>query len=606
MVLGRDIIVSSLVKNDIGIVFTVSGGAIVPLLDSLSIEPRIRVIMCQHEQSAAMAAEGYYRTNEKMAAVLVTSGPGAQNILNGICGCFYDSIPALFITGNVNTKESISSLSCAPRQRGFQEMPVIESFSSFCVFAKKVTTIKNLSAIMERAIITAKTSRFGPSLIDIPVNFQMASIEITPTDFLPDNNGDELLKNTILNGNYNNFAQKVIELIQTSKRPLILIGGGVRAAKAFNAAQHFILNSKIPCVTTWGAKDFTIQENPLLTIGHIGVYGSRTANLAVQTCDALIIIGARLDTRQTGGNVATFASSAKKIYVDIDQEEILKLKDIGIILSSSFRLDAHKALDSLNKNCELFTNSDYSAWHKQITCWESRFNQHDYDEKYIQVGNPYIFFSTLTEILPLDVVIVCDTGANMVTAMQEIRIKHGQRMFSNLGNSSMGYSIPSAIGAAFAAPHKTIISIIGDGGAQMNIQELKTIVDYNLNIKIIIMNNQGYALIQQFQDSYFDSRHACTKYSNINFVSLAAAYGMKSEYVFVNDSREIVKNKLKNMFFNTGPFLLDIALSQNSHVIPKLEFGNALENMTPFVDELETCGISLTPKILKKGWVQVD
>ena len=321
--LACDLIVDILLKRGIDAFFVITGGAIVPLIDALGRRQgadSFKMIPFQHEQAAAMAAEGYWRETGRLAAVIVTSGPGIQNVLNGLCGCFYDSIPMLVVSGQVNTSESLDSISSCPRQRGFQEMPVVESFKHFCVYAKKLMYVNDLSGreifdSFNSAITAATTPRFGPALIDLPVNIQMAEIPSTTTDTFhttnlvsfkppaPSSDSEVCLIEIIF--------PRLLEMLSAAERPLIIFGAGVRASSSCHLARTLVEQLDVPFCLTSAAKDL-FEDTHHLNCGSHGVYGSRAANIVVQNCDVLFILGSRLDTRQTGGSLPKFAQLQRK------------------------------------------------------------------------------------------------------------------------------------------------------------------------------------------------------------------------------------------------------------------------------------------------------
>jgi len=335
-------LIDSLVYNNIDTFFLVTGGAIAPVVDYIGQHPKTKHYCFQHEQSAAMAAETYFRTSGKLGVVLSTSGPGAQNLLNGICGCWYESIPCLFITGQVSTYESIDCIESNPRQLGFQEMPVVESFKPFTKFIKKLTSNNDLNQTLKQAIETCFTGRFGPSLLDIPMDIQNRPLENT-----------SLIKfntyNPIVDKDLENKIKNINIKIKESKRPLLLIGHGVRLSNSMDEMLMLVNKLNIPFVVSWGGFDSVPHDHPLF-IGDIGVYGSRGGNFAIQNCDLLLSIGSRLDTRQTGGDLKIFSRESYKIMVDIDENEIKKGRGLNINLPVV--CDAKIFINHLFGSCE--------------------------------------------------------------------------------------------------------------------------------------------------------------------------------------------------------------------------------------------------------------
>ena len=558
-----DYIINALYNNGIDTYFVITGGAIVPFINAIANNPKVKYYCFQHEQSAAMAAEGYYKSSGKIACVAVTSGPGVQNLLNGVCGCWYDSIPAFFITGQVNTAEDLSNFLSKPRQAGFQEMPVTELFGHVTKKSLHVETVDTINDTLKNLLSELTNPRFGPVLMDLPVNIQMSNM---PTD--TPKPPYHFLWPTKTNTKYD-----LTPFINESKRPLIIFGHGVKLAGVVSEAMNLVESTNIPFVVSWGAFDICGTDHTL-RIGSHGVYGDRCANYAVQNADLLIIIGSRLDSRQTGGNGSLFSKHSKKVMVDVDLNEIEKLPERNIHID-------HSICTNLK---EFFINLQNSSIQTQFTDWKDILNgwKTIYGEELTRKGDSavYDYLNEFFRNLPNDSIVIPDQGGNLVWTMQSAKIKNNHKLFTNYGNSSMGFALPCAIGAAIGSPNKKVFCIDGDGGFQMNIQELLTVKKYNLNIGIIILNNNGYGIIKQFQDSYFDSKYIATDKSEVfgdevNFVKIAEAYGVKT--------------------------LTDVPIPETQKIYPKLEFGNSLENMTPYIDFECDMIVDVPPK-KSLGW----
>ena len=566
-----DYIIETLYLNGIDTYFVITGGAIVPFINAIAQNPKVKYYCFQHEQSAAMAAEGYYRASGKTAGVVVTSGPGVQNILNGVCGCWYDSIPAFFISGQVNTKEDLSNFKSKPRQTGFQEMPVAKLFEDVVKKSLYVPQLSHVGVILRELLLDLKTPRYGPVLMDLPVNLQMSSIEdVEPFEVVP-----HLQLGTT--------SYDISSYIHDSKRPVVIFGHGVKLAGAEKEAMKFIKHTKIPFLVSWGAFDICATDHPL-RIGSPGVYGDRVANYAIQNADLVISIGSRLDSRQIGGSGPMFSVHSKKIMVDIDTEEINKMPEKGVKIDLSIVSDAKNFFDNAIIGVPLGDGTGWDdtpitrrlLWTQKINEWKQKYSEEKSREGDSVV---YDYLNGLFKSLPDDCIIIPDQGGNLVWTMQSAILKEGQKLFTNFGNSSMGYALPAAIGAAIGSGKK-IYCIDGDGGFQMNIQELLTVKKYDLPIEIIILNNNGYGIIKQFQDSYFNSNYVATSKSevfggDVDFVKIAEAYGVKT--------------------------LQDITIPETQKIYPKLEFGNSLENMTPYIDFEEDMVVPVPPK-KKLGW----
>ena len=554
-----DYIIETLYLNGIDTYFVITGGAIVPFINAIAKNPKVKYYCFQHEQSAAMAAEGYYRSCGKIAGVCVTSGPGVQNILNGVCGCWYDSVPAFFISGQVNTAEDLSNFVSKPRQTGFQEMPVADMFRDVTKESLHVPDVSKIKDILSELLISVKTPRFGPVLMDLPVNLQMSSVE-------------GLHPFTVTFFKYNQkHTYDISRYIKDSKRPLVIFGHGVKLAGATKEALDFVEKNGIPFLVSWGAFDICRTDHPL-RLGSPGVYGDRYANYAIQNADLLISIGSRLDSRQIGGNAALFSKHSKKIMVDIDDHEITKMGEKGINID--FRINEN-AKDFL-QNVITGQVPNVEQWLINLKLWKSKYGVEKDREGDSAV---YDYLRDLFDKIEDDCIVIPDQGGNLVWTMQSAKLKEGQKLFTNFGNSSMGFALPAAIGAAIGS-RKKVYCIDGDGGFQMNVQELLTVKKYDLPIEIIILNNSGYGIIKQFQDSYFDSKYTATSKSDVfgdevDFVKIAEAYGVKT--------------------------LQDIPIPETQKIYPKLEFGNSLENMTPYIDFESDMFVPVPPK-KKLGW----
>jgi acetolactate synthase-1/2/3 large subunit len=560
-----DYIIETLYLNGIDTYFVITGGAIVPFINAISRNPKVKYYCFQHEQSAAMAAEGYYRASGKTAGVVVTSGPGVQNILNGVCGCWYDSVPAFFISGQVNTKEDLSNFKSKPRQTGFQEMPVAKMFEDVTKKSLHVPELSQLEGALKELLTELKTPRYGPVLMDLPVNLQMSSIENVDI-------------NLITHSRRVTPRYDISEYLYKSKRPVVVFGHGVKLAGAEKEAMKFIEKTGIPFLVSWGAFDLCASDHPL-RVGSPGVYGDRVSNYVIQNADLIISVGSRLDSRQIGGSGPMFSRYSKKIMVDVDIEEINKMPEKEVKIDLGIVSDAKNFFDSVIVD----GYSDDDTMGTRIELWVSRINQWKqvYGEEKTREGDSavYDYLDEFFKDLPDDCIVIPDQGGNLVWTMQSAKLKEGQKLFTNFGNSSMGFALPCAIGAAIGSGKK-VYCIDGDGGFQMNIQELLTVKKYDLPVEIIILNNSGYGIIKQFQDSYFDSKYVATSKSDVfgdevDFVKIAEAYGVKT--------------------------LRDIPIPETQKIYPKLEFGNSLENMTPYIDFEKDMIVPVPPK-KKLGW----
>jgi acetolactate synthase-1/2/3 large subunit len=483
-----DYVINTLAAEGVTHIFEVCGGALGHLLDSLYGRNDIHTVSMHHEMAAAIAAEGYARASENMGVAMATSGPGATNLITGIGSCYFDSIPCLFITGQVNTYEY--KFKKPVRQIGFQETDIVSIVKPIVKNAVLVTEPQDTQKIVEKSIIIAKTGRPGPVLIDLPLDIQRSTIGPCAVRKFHSSEGvvpDEKL------------IKKIKSLIESSSRPLILSGGGVRSSKATKELFEFAHSANIPVVVSLMGLD-SFPHDDQRYIGMIGTYGNRYANLAIANADLIIALGTRFDTRQTGTKPETFARAAKIIHVDIDAHELnSKIKaDLPI------NMDIRTFLRMLNLNNGNFAKKNYSSWFEWIKQCKMKYSENC--SSYEKSISPHHFLREVSKALPEDAIICVDVGQNQMWAAQIIEVKKNQRFLTQGGMASIGSALPMAIGAAFAKPHTMVIVITGDGGFQLNSQELQTVYHHNLPVKIILFNNSGYGMIRQFQQQYFGGR----------------------------------------------------------------------------------------------------
>ena len=559
-----DYVINRLAAEGITHIFEVCGGALSHLLDSLYGRTDIKAVSMHHEMAAAIAAEGYSRASGNLGVAMATSGPGATNLLTGIGSCYFDSIPCLFITGQVNTYEY--KFTKPVRQIGFQETDIVNIVKPIVKCAFLVSDPEDISKILERSIHLAKKGRPGPVLLDLPLNIQRADIEISMTETGKNETpGSDRLDKKLFD--------EINSLVESASRPIILAGGGVRSAKASEELLEFAHMTGIPVVVSLMGLDAFPHDDPLF-IGMIGTYGNRYANLAVANSDVLIALGTRFDTRQTGTKPETFARGAIKIHVDIDTWEL----NNKIIVEYPIQADIREFLSSFILSHQVRPTGKLSGWYDAINAFKAKFPTVSVSEP--DQINPYVFFKQLSLILPEHAIICADVGQNQMWAAQTIEIKKNQRFFTQGGMASIGSALPMAIGASFAAPGRKIIVIVGDGGFQLNIQELQTVVHHSLPIKIILLNNSGYGMIRQFQEQYFDSRFQSSVigYSNPDFQKVVGAYAIGTRKI--SSMREVLP-ALESLLSDFRPGFLEVIIDEKFRVIPKLAVNKPVEDQEP-------------------------
>jgi len=575
-------ILKFLTSKNVKDVFLMTGGAISFAVDAFSKNKNIKYTCVAHEQSAAMMADAYSRCDKGFGATMVTSGPGAQNLITGIACSWFDSVPVIHISGQVNKFELSSSNKTTKkvRQIGFQETDIVSMIKPITKFSYQLKNSNEIKYILEKAFYIANEGRAGPVLIDIPMNFQKEKIDLTKLRSFK----KPKMKNS--NIKIKKDVHKIQKLLIKSKRAVLILGGGLRMSRAVNELEKFLNKINVPIVTTWSGLD-VIDFNHNNYIGCIGVYGSRAANFAVQNADLVLNFGSRLDTRVTGGKPETFARSAKIISIDIDKYELNKKRGLNVYLK--INQDLKSFISFLNLKSTNFKYSASSVWMNTCKKWKSSYpnviSTYGKQKKYV---NPYFFIERLSDKLNNKDIIVPDSGGNLTWTIQSFKIKKGQRLFSAYGNSPMGYALPAALGASLANNKQRVICIEGDGGIQINIQELQTMVSNNIPVKLFIINNNGYGIIKQFQELYLGGRYEATIPSkgvtNPNFKKISNAYGIN--YTEIKNNKEIDK-VLKKVLKSKKPEFINVIIDSNQKIIPKLQFGKPIEDLSPLLPRSE-------------------
>jgi len=568
----------------------ITGGAITFIVDAFSRNKKIEYIDCGHEQASAMMADAYSRLGPNFSATMATSGPGATNLLTGIACSWFDSVPGIHICGQVNTHEMSGAVKSTKkvRQVGFQETDIVSMAKPITKFAYRIKSEKEIPYIFEKAYHISTSGRPGPVLIDIPMNFQRQ--QINPKKV-------KLFKKPILLKN--NLKPKVdlaYKLLKKSQRPVVLLGGGIEISKSKNKLQKLFKNYKLPYVTTWSGLDCCYYGQKDY-VGTIGVYGNRAANFTIQNSDLILNIGSRLDTRITGGMPSSFARKAKIISVDIDKNELNKNRGLKNFLK--INEDINKFLNLFNKkpkfNCNLDWKNKCNEW---FIKYPSVLQSWRLQKKYV---NPYYFIELLSDQLNNKDIIIADDGAHLTWTVQAFKIKKGQRLFSAFGNSPMGYALPASIGASIAKKKQRIICLEGDGSLQINLQELHTLTQNKLPIKIIVLNNNGYGIIRQFQELYLSKRFEASVFgkgvSNPDFKKIAHSFNIN--YTEIKNHKNLT-SKLKKIINSKRGEFVNVIIKPNQKIIPKLQFGNPIEDLSPLLNRKEFSNNMIIDKLEKK------
>jgi acetolactate synthase-1/2/3 large subunit len=574
-----DYVASFLAKQGIRHVFAITGGASVHLIHSVADTPGITYVCPAHEQAGAMAADAYSRMTRNLGAAISTSGPGATNLITGICCAYYDSVPVIYLTGQVATFRSKGNLGV--RQIGFQETDTVDICRPITKYAVRVDDPKKIRYEMEKACYLARFGRPGPVLIDLPDDVQRAQVspeELEPFIPEPETKDHSKLEEQV--------AQAIV-LLERAKRPVIILGWGVRLARADEEAIEFVERLGFPVAPTWAMLDLLPSSHPLVA-GAFGTHGTRYGNFTVQNADLVLAIGARLDSRETGSPPTTFAREAKKIVVDTDPYELGKFGAQGLSIDLLIHADAKEFLQAMNQQLVGMAKQDISQWTQRIVAWKNKYPicPPEYYEQ--EEVNPYVFVKTLsTELAEGDVVVV-DASSPVAWTMQSLEAKPNQRWIHAFNNSPMGYALPASIGACFALDGRRVICVTGDGSMLMNIQELATVIRHQLPIKIFLLNNHGYSMIQQTEDQWLGSRYIASSVEGglafPDFIEVAQAYGYKTVTIARNSE---LSAQIREVLDSEGPVFCNVEIPPYHRAFPIVKFGRPLEDQEPLLDRKE-------------------
>ncbi|MDO8804023.1 MAG: thiamine pyrophosphate-binding protein [Elusimicrobiota bacterium] len=591
MIKLADYVAKRLVEHGVKHVFMISGGGAMHLNDAVGKCKGLEYICSHHEQASAMGAEGYSRISGRLGVAVVTTGPGSTNTLTGVIGQWLDSIPALYLSGQVKFRTTTASCPGAGlRQLGDQEINIVDIVKPVTKFAQLLTDPSQVKYVLDKAVHTATTGRPGPVWIDIPLDVQAALIDETKLvsyepEQLPSDSGIQAQ------------IAKTAELLRAAKRPVIVAGHGIRISGAEELFEKLADTLKIPVLATFGGFDLVPNDSPFFS-GRIGTVGTRGGNFSLQNADLVLSLGSRNNIRQVSYDWANYARKAKKIVVDIDPAELIKptLKpDLAV------RADVKDFMAGLLAEVSREGIADPSGWLKWCRGCSEKYPVvlAEYKELKAKVS-PYHFVETLTGMLSPETSVVAGNGSACVCLFQAGIVKKGQRIFWNSGCASMGYDLPAAIGACFGGGKKEVVCLAGDGSLMMNLQELATAAHHKLPLKIFVLNNGGYISIKQTQENFFESRYvACDARSGVgfpDFVKVAAAFGLHTEVI---DSVADLKEKIARVLAVKGPALCDVKLPADHKFMPKLSsekkpdgsmVSKPLEDMWPFLDREEFRG----------------
>ncbi|MBQ8435376.1 MAG: thiamine pyrophosphate-binding protein [Oscillospiraceae bacterium] len=540
-------------------VFGYPGGMVTHLMDAFSRANGITAHVNYHEQASAFSACGYASASGKVGAADATSGPGATNLVTGIAEAYFDSVPVIFITGQVNTYEGKGNM--ALRQKGFQETDIVSIVKPVTKMAEAVTDENDIRYILENALYTATEGRKGPVLLDIPMNIQRS--EINPDKLrgfdIPEKQENEL------------NLKSVFDMLKSAKRPCIIAGAGIKQTFTQMDFLRFAEALNIPVLTSMIAVDLLPYDHPL-NYGFIGAYGDRKANFIASKADLILTLGTRLDCRQTGAKREDFAVNARFIRFDTDINEFEnKIHDDDLNIQMNLETDMKKLADAAAD----IKIGDYSEWLK--ACDEIKKMLEGTVEKMY----PEILMNKISESVPEDVTVTTDVGQNQVWVSQHFKVKKGQNILFSGGMGAMGYSLPASIGASLA-DGKKVICFSGDGGFMMNMQELQFISRERLPIKICVFNNNALGMIRHFQEMYFSSKYSQTVAGNGYTVpelkKVADAFGIN--YKCISELNQISDE----LFSGDEPVLIEVMLPETTYVFPKLAVNKPIQDQEPPLD----------------------
>lgn len=599
MIRLADYVAQTLARHGCTHVFMVTGGMAMHLNDAIGRCAELSYVCCHHEQACAMAADGYARIAGKAAVVHVTGGPGGINALNGVFGAFTDSIPMLVISGQAKRETCLSSYDLPHlRQLGDQEVGIVPMVKGITKYAVLVRDPQTIRYHLERAIHLTTHGRPGPCWLDIPIDVQSAQIDETtlpaydPAEDVPPAETAPLAES----------VGDILERLARAERPVILAGSGIHLAGMTEVFEHVATRLGIPVTVAWTAPDVIPTDHPLFA-GRPGTVGDRAGNFAVQNADVVLVLGSRLNLRQVSYNWENFAKNAFKIQVDIDPAELAKpmvKPDLGL------SADLRDFLPELERQAHAL-NFDPAKSAKWVAWCRERMARYPVVTPKMRESpalNPYVFLDALIRKLGPGDIVACGDATAAVVTFQVAQVKKGMRLFSNSGSASMGYDIPSAIGAAVAGAGRRVICLAGDGSAQFNIQELETIRFHQLPVKIFVINNGGYLSIRMTQGGFFQGNFIGeAPRSGVSFpdyARVATAYGLPSIRI---DSRDF-DGLLAKFLDMPGPALVEVVVDPAQEFEPKLSsrtlpdgkmVSSSLEDMAPFLSREELAGNMIVP-----------
>lgn len=578
-------------------VFTLVGGGAMHLDDSLGQCKAIKYICNLHEQACAISAEAYARISG-LGVALVTTGPGGTNTITGVVGAWQDSTPCLFISGQVKKSDLMKDKGV--RQMGMQEVDIVTLVSSVTKYAVTITDPLSIRYHLEKAVYTAKSGRPGPVWIDIPLDVQ--AVDINPDELEGFQDKIEVIPKD--DDQLNDLIIKVIDLLNSAERPVILAGNGIRLSGAQEYFYTLIDALNVPVLLTWPAMDILPDNYPLLA-GRPGSIAPRGSNFALQNADLLLMIGTRLDFALTGYAPEKFGRGAKKVMVDIDSCELDKLKNH---IDLPICMDAKRFLSGICERINHYKRRDISAWHNRCQDWKQRYPVvlPEHRQSNDKVSIYYLTEIISEELQSNDLVVPGSSGFGIEIFLLAFKVKKGQRVFNTTALGAMGFGIPAAIGACLASGKKRTLCVDGDGGFQLNIQELETLHRLNLPIKFFVLNNKGYGSIRAMQNRYFGQRMGSDADSGMtlpDLVKVASAYDLTACRI---DDQVDLRTQIKRVLEMPGPVICDVLMRPDEPRAPSLSsaqnknglmVSKPLEDLWPFLEREEFFANMIIPPL---------
>lgn len=540
-------------------VFSIPGGGCIHLSDAFARNENIEMVACHHEQACAIAAEGYARLNQNLGVCLVTSGPGGTNALTGTLCSYQDSVPVIFISGNVNKDLTTNFTKQKLRQLGDQEFNVVEAVKSFTKYSVQINEPNDIRYELEKAYYHAKDKRPGPVWVDIPLDIQSAKIDIQKIKkFVPPK------KTETISAELKKKIKVVLEKLSTSEKPLIIVGHGVRLSDSVELLDDLMEKYKIPVITSFNGNDAASNEYEYYC-GRFGTHANISANVLLQEADFVLTLGSRLYVRQVGYNFKNFAKNAYRAYVDIEQNELDKptiYPDIKICM------DVNKFLHYIKNKIEILNINDWRARCKNIVNISPTVLDRHRKSDPLSV---YYFMELLNKHMQSNVPVITSDGSANIVGMQVLKLKKNQRLFSNKSTAPMGYGLPAAIGACYANDKNQVICLEGDGSLHMNVHELQTMVQSNLPIKLFVINNDGYLSIKITQKTFcgglLSLSNSQSGLSLPSYKKLSKAYGIP--YCQIK-SKKTIERDLKKCMSREGPMFIEVFVDPNEFHEPKV------------------------------------